>query len=135
MTLEETQFVEVNHHLLQEKVNQNAVPGDLVATVRNLFHFVRDNIGYQDYENTRKGVVRTLLEGCGNCFDQAHLLVGLFGTAKIPAFYAHCNSHWWAVACIDRQYHCDPTNRKHQFGAPQHRGKHNNPTLHTSLNH
>ena len=64
MTLEETQFVEVNHHLLQEKVNQYAVPGDLVATARNLFHFVRDNIGYQDYSDTRKGAVRTLQEGC-----------------------------------------------------------------------
>ncbi len=135
MTLEETQFVEVNHHLLQEKANQCAVYGDLVATAKNLYHFVRDNIRYQDYSNTRKGAVRTLQEGCGNCCDQAHLLVGLFRTAKIPAFYAHGDNHWWAVACIDRQYHCDPTNRKHSFGNPQHGNKHRNPTLHASLNH
>ena len=39
-------------------------------------------------------------------------------TAIIPTYYAHGKNHWWAVPCIDKQYHCDTTNEKHQFGSP-----------------
>ena len=130
-----TQFCEVGHHEFQQLVNSLKVPGDLVATARNIFYFVRDNIRYEDYANTSKGAYKTLKEGCGNCCDQAHLLVALLRAAKIPTYYAHGNYHWWAVPCIDKQYHCDPTNRKHEFGAPKHDGKHRNPQLVNSLNH
>ena len=132
----ETKYCEVGHSKFQEMVNQQfAVPGDLVATAKYIFYFVRNTIKYQDYSDTRKGAFKTLEEGCGNCCGQAHLLVALLRTAGIPTYYAHGNQHWWAVPCIDRQYHCDPTNKKHEFGNPQHGGKHKNITLHNSLNH
>ena len=130
-----TQFCEVGHHEFQQLVNSLKVPGDLVATAKKIYYFVRNNIGYEDYSNTRKGAYATLKQGKGNCCDQAHLLVALLRAAKIPTYYCHGNQHWWAVPCIDKQYHCDPTNKKHEFGNPQIGAKHKNPKLYNSLNH
>ena len=131
-----TKFCEVGHSTFQELVNNKfAVPGDLVATARNIFHYVRDNKRYEDYSNTHKGAFKTLQDKAGNCCDQAHLLVALLRTAGIPTYYAHGNQHWWAVPCIDKQYHCDPTNKKHQFGNPQHGGKHKSFKFYNTLDH
>ena len=137
-TTEETQFCEVGHSTFQDLIEKNfSVQGVLVATARNIYYYVRNNIAYEDYSNTRKGAFRTLQEKRGNCCDQAHLLVALLRTAGIPTYYAHGNNHWWTVPCIDRQYHCDPTNRNHDFGNPSnnHGGDHRRFTLHNSLNH
>ena len=137
-TTNETQFCEVGHQAFRDLINTRFnVPGDLVSTAKNIYHFVRDEIKYEDYSNTKKGAFRTLQEGKGNCCDQAHLLVVLLRTAGIPTYYAHGTNHWWAVPCIDKQYHCDPTNRNHQFGNPNnnHGGNHNRYSLHNSLNH
>ena len=137
-TTNETQFCEVGHQAFKDLINsQFAVPGDLVATARNIYLYVRDNISYEDYSNTRKGAYATLQQKKGNCYDQAHLLVALLRTAGIPTYYAHGTNHWWTVPCIDKQYHCDPTNKKHQFGNPNnnHGGNHNKFSLHNSLNH
>ena len=88
----ETKYCEVGHSKFQEMVNkQFAVPGDLVATAKNIFYFVRNTIKYQDYSDTKKGAFKTLEDGCGNCCDQAHLLVALLRTAGIPTYYAHGN--------------------------------------------
>ena len=137
-TTNETQFCEVGHQAFKDLINTRFnVPGDLVSTAKNIYHFVRNEIKYEDYSNTKKGAFRTLQEGEGNCCDQAHLLVALLRTAGIPTYYAHGTNHWWAVPCIDKQYHCDPTNRNHQFGNPNnnHGGNHNRYSLHNSLNH
>ena len=134
-TTGETQFCEVNNQTMKDKAKEFVVPGDLVATPRNIYYFVRNNIAYQDYADTRKGAYKTLKERSGNCCDQAHLLVCLLRCANIPTYYAHEYQHWWAVPCIDRQYHCDPTNKKHEFGNPQIGAKHRNPQLYNSLNH
>ena len=134
-TTDQTKNCEVNNPTIIGKANEFAVPGDLVATAEKIYNFVRDNIAYEDYANTRKGALRTLTEGKGNCCDQAHLLVALLRAAKIPTYYCHGNQHWWAVPCIDKQYHCDPTNRKHNFGNPKLDSKHRNPQMFNSLNH
>ena len=114
-TTDQTINCEVNNPTIIGKANEFAVPGDLVATAEKIYNFVRDNIAYENYANTRKGALRTLTEGKGNCCDQAHLLVALLRAATIPTYYCHGNQHWWAVPCIDKQYHCDPTNRKHNY--------------------
>ena len=134
-TTDETKNCEVNNPTIISKANEFAVPGDLVATAEKIYNFVRNNIAYENYANTRKGALRTLTEGKGNCCDQAHLLVALLRAAKIPTYYCHGNQHWWAVPCIDKQYHCDPTNRKHNFGNPKLDSKHRNPQMFNSLNH
>ena len=134
-TTDQTKNCEVNNPTIIGKANEFAVPGDLVATAEKIYNFVRDNIAYENYANTRKGALRTLTEGKGNCCDQAHLLVALLRAAKIPTYYCHGNQHWWAVPCIDKQYHCDPTNRKHNFGNPKLDSKHRNPQMFNSLDH
>ena len=81
-----TQYCEVGHQVFRDLINSRfKVPGDLVSTASNIYHFVRDEIKYEDYSNTRKGAFRTLQERCGNCCDQAHLLVALLRTAEIPS--------------------------------------------------
>ena len=134
-TTYQTKNCEVNNRTIIGKANEFAVPGDLVATAEKIYNFVRDNIAYENYANTRKGALRTLTERKGNCCDQAHLLVALLRAAKIPTYYCHGNQHWWAVPCIDKQYYCDPTNRKHNFGNPKLDSKHRNPQMFNSLNH
>ena len=65
-----TQYYEVGHQVFRDLINSRfKVPGDLVSTASNIYHFVRDEIKYEDYSNTRKGAFRTLQERCGNCCD------------------------------------------------------------------
>ena len=45
-----TQFCEVGHQAFIDLINQRfRVPGDLVATGQNIYHFVRNDIKYEDY--------------------------------------------------------------------------------------
>jgi hypothetical protein len=46
-------------------------------TAVNLFNWVRDNIGYSFYYNTKYGAAGTLTHMTGNCCDTANLLVAL----------------------------------------------------------
>jgi len=54
-----------------------------------IFNWVRDNIGYSFYRNTRKGAVGTLNSRTGNCVDQSHILIALSRAAGIPAKYMY----------------------------------------------
>ena len=42
-TTGETQFCEVNNQTMKDKAKEFVVPGDLVATARNIYYFVRNN--------------------------------------------------------------------------------------------
>ncbi|MDZ4171379.1 MAG: transglutaminase family protein [Methanobacteriaceae archaeon] len=55
----------------------------------NIFNWVRDNLSYSFYYNTRYGAVKTLKNKAGNCVDHSHLMVALARAASIPARYAH----------------------------------------------
>ena len=108
----------------------------VLETAKNIYYWVRDSIKYEKYSNTQKGAYKTLKEKSGNCCDQAHLLVALLRADDIPTCYAHGTDHWWVVPCIDgKQYHCDPTNKKHDFGNPKHENKHPKVVLFNELNH
>ena len=54
---------------------------------KKLFNWVRDNIQYKKYRNTRRGAVKTLQTKKGNCVDQSHLLIALSRASGIPARY------------------------------------------------
>lgn len=54
-----------------------------------IFNWVRDNIGYSFYYNTKYGAVKTLKKKTGNCVDTSHLLVALLRASGIPARYVH----------------------------------------------
>jgi len=91
-----------------------------------IFNWVRDNIGYSFYYNTKKGAVGTLNAKTGNCVDTAHLVIALSRAAGLPAMYAHgsCRftsgsvyGHVWARIWVDgKWYVADATSSKNSLG-------------------
>ncbi len=59
-----------------------------------IFKWVRDNLGYSFYYNTKYGALKTLKKKTGNCVDTSHLLVALLRAAGIPARYVHVNAQF-----------------------------------------
>lgn len=92
----------------------------------NVFKWVRDNLKYSFYYNTRKGAVKTLSTKSANCCDHTHLVVALARAAKIPARYVHgkCvfNSgtrygHVWAQLFVNgKWYDADATSYSNKLG-------------------
>lgn len=54
-----------------------------------IFNWVRNNLNYSFYYNTKYGAVKTLQLKKGNCVDHSHLIVALARAAGIPARYVH----------------------------------------------
>ena len=94
---------------------------------KKLFEWVRDNIGYDKYRNTRRGAVKTLQNRMGNCVDQSHLLVALSRASGIPARYVNGNNcrfttgyvsgHVWTEMYIkDKWIVADTTSSRNSLG-------------------
>ena len=93
---------------------------------RALFNFVRSNIIYEYYYDSRYKASGTLSRGKGNCCDQANLLVSLCRVSGIPAKYAQgqgCRfssgtyGHVWAQILVDDiWYAADPTSNRNSLG-------------------
>ena len=92
-----------------------------------IFKWVRDNIGYEKYANTRKGASKTLKKKAGNCVDQSHLLIALSRAAGIPARYVnggnckftsgYVSGHVWAQMYINKKWVvADPTSYRNKLG-------------------
>ena len=91
-----------------------------------IFNWVRDNIGYSFYYNTKYGAVGTLNAKTGNCVDTAHLLIALERAAGIPARYEHVNAQFtsgtWYGHVIAQVwvngvwYNADATSYSNTFG-------------------
>lgn len=91
-----------------------------------IFNWVRDNLDYSFYYNTKYGAVKTLKAKSANCVDHAHLIVALARAAGIPARYAHgdCTfrsgnvyGHVWAQLYInDKWYSADATSSSNSLG-------------------
>ncbi|WP_429223205.1 pseudomurein-binding repeat-containing protein [Methanobacterium oryzae] len=91
-----------------------------------IFNWVRDNIGYSFYYNTKYGAVGTLNAKTGNCVDTSHLLIALSRAAGLPAMYVHgtCQftsgswyGHVWARIWVDgKWYAADATSSRNTFG-------------------
>jgi transglutaminase-like putative cysteine protease len=91
-----------------------------------IFNYVRDNIGYSFYYNTKYGAVGTINADTGNCVDTAHLVIALSRAAGLPAKYAHgtCQfssgswyGHVWARIWVDgKWYAADATSSRNTFG-------------------
>ena len=92
-----------------------------------IFNWVRDNIGYSFYYNTKYGAVGTLNAKTGNCVDTAHLLIALERAAGIPARYEHVyakfsSGNWYGhviaqVWVNGKWYDADATSSSNTFGA------------------
>ncbi len=103
-----------------------SLKGSTVAiTAVNLFNWVRDNIGYSFYYNTKYGAAGTLTHMTGNCCDTANLLVALARADGITARYVHgyCNfssgwyGHVWAQLYVNgKWYTADATSYSNSLG-------------------
>ncbi len=91
-----------------------------------IYNWVRDNLGYSFYYNTKYGAVGTLDKMTGNCCDTAHLLVALERAAGIPARYEHVyakfsSGTWYGhviaqVYVNGKWYYADGTSYSNSFG-------------------
>lgn len=81
-----------------------------------IYNWVRDNINYAFYYNTKYGANGTLQKRLGNCCDTANLLVALARDAGITARYVHgtCKfssgnwyGHVWAQVYMNGKCRCN----------------------------
>lgn len=95
------------------------------AKAEALFNWVRDNIDYSFYYNTKNGAVGTLNAKTGNCVATSHLLIALCRAVGIPARYQHgtCKftsgtyGHVWAQIWVNGVwYNADATSSRNYFG-------------------
>lgn len=92
----------------------------------NIFNWVRDQIDYSFYYNTRLGAESTLSKRYGNCVDHSHLLIALCRSSGIPARYVHgtCKfvsgnvyGHVWVQILLDNTWVvADPISSKNSLG-------------------
>ncbi len=91
-----------------------------------IFNWVRDNIGYSFYYNTKYGALGTYKADTGNCVDTTHLLIALERAAGIPAKYVHVTAqftsgntygHVYANVFVNgKWYSADATSSRNTFG-------------------
>ena len=91
-----------------------------------IYNWVRDNINYAFYYNTKYGASGTLKNRLGNCCDTANLLVALARDAGIQARYVHgsCKfssgnwyGHVWAQVYVNGKWvNADATSSRNSLG-------------------
>lgn len=92
----------------------------------NIFNWVKTNVHYKFYRNTKYGADGTLRYRSGNCADQAHLVVALARSAGLPARYVHAKAHfrsghwyghyWAQINANGKWYTADTTSHFNSFG-------------------
>jgi len=97
------------------------------AKAAAIFNWVRNNLSYSFYYNTKYGAVGALNARTGNCVDTAHLIVALERAAGIPAKYVHGTvrfpsgsvyGHVWAQVYVNgKWYTADGTSSRNTFGS------------------
>ena len=65
-----------------------------VDKAKAIFNYVRDNLAYSYYYNSKYGATKTLKLKKGNCVDHSHLLVAMYRTAGFSARYVHGKCHF-----------------------------------------
>ena len=110
---------------LSKSIIANAGATTTYAKAAAIFNWVRNNIGYSFYYNTKYGAVGTLNTKTGNCVDTTHLLIALERAAGIPARYVHgyCKfstawyGHVWAQVYVNgKWYTADAISYRNTFG-------------------
>jgi len=93
-----------------------------------IFRWVRDNISYTFYYNTKYGATGMLKTRNGNCIDHTHLMIALARSVGIPARYAHAQcefssmtvGHVWAELYANGAwYTADATSSRNTLGVMQ----------------
>ena len=95
-------------------------------TAVKIFNWVRDNINYSFYYNSKYGASGTLKYRTGNCCDTANLMVALARAAGIQARYLHgtCKfssgnwyGHVWAQLYVNGKWvNADATSSRNSLG-------------------
>lgn len=75
---------------MAKKITSGATTYTAKAT--KIFNWVRDNLAYSFYYNTKYGAVKTLQYKKGNCVDHAHLVNALMRAVGIKSRYVHVNA-------------------------------------------
>ena len=97
------------------------------AKAEAIFNWVRDNVDYEYYANTKYKATGTLANKRGNCCDHANLIVALCRAADIPARFSHGKNcvfssglntgHVWAQIYVDGVwYSADATSSRNKLG-------------------
>lgn len=60
-----------------------------LAKAKAIYYWVRNNIEYSYYYNSKYGAKKAISKRIGNCVDQSHAIVALCRASKIPARYVH----------------------------------------------
>ena len=92
-----------------------------------IYNYVRDEIDYSYYADSRYGASGTLSQGSGNCVDQASLIVALCRASGIHARYAHAQGctfssglvtgHVWGQILVNGVwYSADATSVRNSLG-------------------
>jgi transglutaminase-like putative cysteine protease len=96
------------------------------AKAEAIFNWVRDNLTYSYYYNTKKGALGALSAKTANCCDHSHLVIALARAAGLPARYQHgsCEfsdgwyGHVWAQINVDGTwYYADAISNYNTFGS------------------
>lgn len=96
------------------------------AKAQAIFNWVRNNLTYSFYYDTKKGALGALSSRSANCVDTSHLLISLTRASGIPARYQHgtCKfssgwfGHVWAQVYVDgKWYNADAIDDKNTFGS------------------
>ena len=93
-----------------------------------IYNYVRDQVSYSFYYDTKYGAAGTLSAKTGNCVDQAHLVVAMARTAGLAARYVHGTcyftssgstyGHVWAQILVDGTWYvADATSNRNSFGS------------------
>jgi hypothetical protein len=96
------------------------------AKAAAIFNWVRNNLAYSFYYNTKYGAVGALNAKKGNCVDTSHLVIALARAAGIPARYEHVyarftSGNWYGhvIAQIyvnGKWYYADASSNSNTFG-------------------
>ena len=110
---------------LANRLTRNLSSTDAKALA--IYNYVRDEIDYSYYADSRYGASGTLSQGSGNCVDQASLVVALCRASGIHARYSHAQGctfssglvtgHVWAQILVNGVwYSADATSRRNSLG-------------------
>ena len=98
--LQSSSHCQVNNAKIKALVK--SLTGRLTSDINKakaIFNYVRDNIVYDYYYDSKHGAVGTLNLKRGNCVDQAHLLIAMYRAAGLKARYVHGSCffgvHWY----------------------------------------
>jgi hypothetical protein len=131
-----TQGLKINTTSTKTKVNTSSVAAlaaslkagstSQYSTAVKIFNWVRNNINYSFYYNSKYGAAGTLKKRTGNCCDTSNLVVALARAAGIQARYLHgtCKfssgnwyGHVWAQLYVNGKWvNADATSSRNSLG-------------------